>query len=192
MIKVSQIEQWELSRIIPYEANAKLHPDEQLEQIAASIAEFGFLDPIAVDESNVILEGHGRLAAATRLKIKTVPVIVIAGLSKAQKSAYRLAHNKLTMNSGFNPEVLRKELEFLDSVEFNIELTGFSLDDLSFDDFPEWEEESSKEEPSGDYTTIKITVSPEEKDLLFDIIGIKKNNSSATEIGSALMSYLNQ
>lgn len=192
MIKIAQIEQWELSRIIPYEANAKLHPDEQLEQIAASIAEFGFLDPIAVDESNVILEGHGRLAAATRLNIKTVPVIVITGLSKAQKSAYRLAHNKLTMNSGFNPEVLRKELEFLDSVEFNIELTGFSLNDLNFDDFPEWEEESSKEESSGDYTTIKITVSPEEKDLLFDIIGIKKNNSSATEIGSALMSYLNQ
>ncbi|MFM6279430.1 MAG: ParB/Srx family N-terminal domain-containing protein, partial [Dolichospermum sp.] len=85
---------------------------------------FTFLDPIAVDEKGEILEGHGRLLAAQKRGDETVPVIVVSGLTEAQKVAYRLAHNKLTMNTGFDFELLKIDFEFLQDEGFNLDLTG--------------------------------------------------------------------
>jgi len=139
-IKRSQIEEWDIERLSPYENNAKLHPDSHIEQIANSIEEFTFLDPVAVDENGEILEGHGRLLAAKKRGDSTIPVIQVTGLSDAQKVAYRLAHNKLTMNTGFNPEMLKLDFEFLQDSDFDLGLTGFGELELSFlDDEPEEE-----------------------------------------------------
>jgi DNA modification methylase len=115
-----------------------LHPDSHIEQIANSIEEFTFLDPVAVDENGEILEGHGRLLAAKKRGDSTIPVIQVTGLSDAQKVAYRLAHNKLTMNTGFDPEMLKIDFEFLQDSDFELSLTGFGELELSFlDDEPE-------------------------------------------------------
>jgi hypothetical protein len=139
-IKRGQIEEWDIERLSPYENNAKLHPDSHIEQIANSIEEFTFLDPVAVDENGEILEGHGRLLAAKKRGDSTIPVIQVTGLSDAQKVAYRLAHNKLTMNTGFDPDMLKLDFEFLQDSEFDLGLTGFGELELSFlDDEPEEE-----------------------------------------------------
>ncbi|MFM8007335.1 MAG: ParB/Srx family N-terminal domain-containing protein, partial [Dolichospermum sp.] len=108
---------------------------------------FTFLDPIAVDEKGEILEGHGRLLAAQKRGDETVPVIVVSGLTDAQKVAYRLAHNKLTMNTGFDFELLKIDFEFLQDEGFNLDLTGFNELELSFLD--EEEEEETKGEGVG-------------------------------------------
>jgi DNA modification methylase len=143
-IKRSQIEEWDLERVVPYGNNPKLHPDSHVKQIARSIGEFTFLDPIAVDENGEVLEGHGRLLAAKQRGDKTISVIQVSGLTEEQKVAYRDTHNKLTMNTGFDPELLKLDFEFLQSSGFDLEITGFSeleisnLLELSFlDDEPE-------------------------------------------------------
>jgi DNA modification methylase len=133
-IKRSPIEEWTLDRITPYENNAKLHPDTHVDQIAASIEEFTFLDPVAVDETGSILEGHGRVLAAKQRGDRTIPVIQVTGLTEAQKVAYRLAHNKLTMNTGFDSELLKLDFEFLKESDFDLDLTGFDPVELNFDD----------------------------------------------------------
>lgn len=148
-IKRSQIEEWDIDRLSPYENNAKLHPDSHIEQIANSIEEFTFLDPVAVDENGEILEGHGRLLAAKKRGDSTIPVIQVTGLSDAQKVAYRLAHNKLTMNTGFDPELLKIDFEFLQSSGFDLEITGFTELELSFLD-DEQEEEINDDSGSGE------------------------------------------
>ena len=143
-IKRGQIEEWDIERVVPYGNNPKLHPDSHVKQIARSIGEFTFLDPIAVDENGEVLEGHGRLLAAKQRGDKTISVIQVSGLTEEQKVAYRDTHNKLTMNTGFDPELLKLDFEFLQSSGFDLEITGFSeleisnLLELSFlDDEPE-------------------------------------------------------
>jgi len=135
--------------LIPYINNAKLHPEEQVNQIAASIKEFGFNDPIAIDGENGIIAGHGRLQAAIKLKIKQVPTIELSHLSETEKKAYIIAHNKLTMNSGYDMEVLSNEMHWLNDAGFDMELTGFVGDELEefFTDIdfePGTEEEQGK------------------------------------------------
>lgn len=119
-----------------YDRNARTHSDEQVAQIAASIREFGFNNPILADETSTIIAGHGRLAAALRLGLDTVPVIVLAHLTPAQRRAYILADNKLAANAGWNKDLLRAELlELLPDMD--LALLGFStadLQDLLIDD----------------------------------------------------------
>ncbi|MFP3868621.1 MAG: terminase gpA endonuclease subunit [Desulfobacteraceae bacterium] len=120
-----------LDRLIPYINNTRLHPEEQVKQIMASILEFGFNDPIAVDEqTQTVIEGHGRLEAAKRLGLTEVPVIELGHLSEAQRKAYAIAHNKLTDNSEFNFELLRIELESLQELDFNLDTIGFEIGEL--------------------------------------------------------------
>ena len=116
--------------IKPFERNAKEHPKEQVEQIKKSITEFGMNDPIAIDENNVVIEGHGRLLALKELRTENVPCIRLTHLTEGQKRAYVLTHNKLTMNTGFNSDLLFGELDFLKDSGFDMSLTGFSLDEL--------------------------------------------------------------
>lgn len=109
--------------LVTYENNAKIHTGEQIEQIKNSIQQFGFNDPIAVWKDNVIIEGHGRLIAAEELGIETVPVIRLDNLTDEQRRAYTLVHNKLTMNTGFDFDILSDELENFS----NIDMTEFGF-----------------------------------------------------------------
>ena len=129
--------------IKPYAGNAKEHPAEQVEQIKRSIQEFGFNDPIAVWHDEII-EGHGRLLAAQEIGIKKLPVIRLDGLTDEQRRAYTLAHNKLTVNSGFDQEMLAAELENLPDLD--MEQFGFDASDLlSPDDLhAEYQERTQK------------------------------------------------
>ena len=120
-----KIEKMNIDLIKPYENNAKLHPQEQIDQIKASILEFGNNDPIAVDENNVIIEGHGRYLALQQLEYSEVEVIKLKHLSEAQKKAYIIAHNKTTLNSDFDFDILKAEFESFKD-ELDLELTGFS------------------------------------------------------------------
>ncbi|MCQ2978223.1 MAG: site-specific DNA-methyltransferase [Clostridia bacterium] len=114
----------EINEIIPYENNAKLHPKEQIEQIKNSILEFGNNDPIAIDENNVIIEGHGRYEALKELGFDKISVIVLDELSEEQKNAYRIVHNQLTMNTDWDIEKLKEELNNIK----DIDMSNFDLD----------------------------------------------------------------
>ena len=109
----------------PYERNARTHSAEQINQIVASIKEFGFTSPILVDGANGVIAGHGRLAAARKLGMTEVPVIELAGLSEAQRRAYVIADNKLALNAGWDEELLRLELGELKGLGVDLGLTGF-------------------------------------------------------------------
>ena len=125
-----RIEHWPISRLVPYAKNARTHSDEQIMQIAASIAEFGFTNPILVDTNAGIIAGHGRLLAAQKLSLPEVPVIVLDHLTETQKRAYIIADNKLALNAGWNEEVLAAELAQLEREGFDLELIGFTDSEL--------------------------------------------------------------
>lgn len=115
--------------LIPYANNAKIHHEEQVTQIAASIKEFGFNNPILLDGENGVIAGHGRLLAAKKLGLDSVPCIELTHMSEAQKKAYILADNRLgEVNTEWNMELVNLELEGLQELDFDISLTGFELD----------------------------------------------------------------
>ena len=124
------IEIWPTDRLTPYAKNARTHTPEQVAQIAASIVEFGFVNPILVDSMNGIIAGHGRLLAARKLGLAEVPVVVLGHLSEIQRRAYIIADNKLALNAGWDAETLRVEMAGLAVDGFNLALVGFSDEDL--------------------------------------------------------------
>jgi len=126
-----KVERRAVADLIPYARNARTHSDEQVGQIAASIKEWGWTVPVLIDEDGGIIAGHGRIMAAQRLGIDDVPCMVAAGWSEAQKRAYVLADNKLTLNGGWNDELLKVELEELQGFDFDLGLTGFGEDELA-------------------------------------------------------------
>lgn len=151
---VETVEHWSLQRLIPYAKNARTHDDTQVSQIAGSIAEFGFVNPILVGDDNVIIAGHGRLMAAQQLGLDSVPVIVLHHLTESQRRALVIADNKIAENAGWNDELLKLELEELGDLGFDLDVIGFSdeeLDELlgaddqagetDEDDIPEVEDE---------------------------------------------------
>lgn len=121
----------DVSELIPYVRNARTHSQAQVAQIAASIREFGFLSPILVAEDNTILAGHGRLAAALKLGLKKVPCVKENHLTETQKRAYIIADNKLSLNAGWDSELLAVELSELEGADFNLDLLGFDEVELS-------------------------------------------------------------
>lgn len=135
--------------LIPYINNSRTHDESQVNQIAASIKEFGFLNPVIVDGEHGIIAGHGRVMAAKKLGLEFVPCLEAGHLSAAQKKAYIIADNKLALNAGWDDAILRVEFEALKELDFDLTLTGFSLDELS--DFeieelaPEYEEDADGE-----------------------------------------------
>ena len=128
---IVQIENRPIEALIPYARNSRTHSDAQVAQIAASIREFGWTNPVLVDGSNGIIAGHGRVLAARKLGFEQVPVIELAHLSESQKRAYVLADNKLAENAGWDDELLRIELEALQAAGFDLSLTGFADDELA-------------------------------------------------------------
>ena len=120
-----------ISQILPYPQNARTHNPQQIQAIAASIREFGFTNPLLVDENNILIAGHGRLAAAQQLSMTCLPAVVIAGLSETQRQALRLADNRLALSAGWDDDLLRAELLHLRDADFDLGLTGFGADELA-------------------------------------------------------------
>ncbi len=129
-MSVLEIAQWPLDRLLPYARNARTHSDDQVAQIAASIAEFGFNNAVLVDEQGEIIAGHGRLLAARQLGLTEVPVVVLAHLNDAQKRAFRIGDNQIALNSAWDEGILRQELDELRDLGVDLSLTGFELDDI--------------------------------------------------------------
>ena len=123
-------------KLIPYTNNSRTHSPEQVQQIAGSIREFGFTNPILIDEENGIIAGHGRIMAATLLNLKEVPTIILTGLSETQRKAYILADNKLALNAGWNIDLITMELQGLKEIDYDISIIGFDEKELNefFDD----------------------------------------------------------
>lgn len=139
-----------MSDLIPYANNSRTHSDEQVLQIASSIKEFGFINPVIVDGENGIIAGHGRVMAAKKLGLIDVPCIDASYLSEAQKKAYIIADNKLALNAGWDDDILRIELDMLTELDFDLSLTGFSDEELQAicqveEIAPEYEEDADGE-----------------------------------------------
>src|SRR5579862_3780548 len=129
-ITVQHVEHWAIEKLIPFAGNARTHSPDQIAQIAASITEFGFVNPILVGTDRIVIAGHARLLAARRLGMSEVPVIVLDHLSEVQRQALVIADNQLALNAGWDEELLRLELTSLQKQEFPLELIGFDEDEL--------------------------------------------------------------
>lgn len=146
-----KVEYIPIEDIKPYEKNAKIHTEEQIEQIKKSIKEFGMNDPIGIWRDNIIIEGHGRLMACKELGMEEVPVIRLDDLTDEQRRAYTLVHNQTTMNTGFNMVILDEEL---DNIDIDMSELGFpDSEEVNLDDFFTEAEESKKEEKEADTIT---------------------------------------
>lgn len=115
----------------PYDKNSRTHSPGQIAQLAASIKEFGFTNPILIDEDNGIIAGHGRLEAAKQLGLDRIPCLVLAGLTKTQKRALVIADNKLALNAGWDLGLLKGELVDLQTAGFDLSITGFTVDEIT-------------------------------------------------------------
>jgi len=168
-----------VSSLIPYARNSRTHSGAQVGQIAASIKEFGFLNPIIVDGESGIIAGHGRVLAAQKLGLAELPVIEAGHLSDTQRRAYIIADNKLAMNAGWDDEMLRVELDALGVDGFDLELTGFSLDEvqaLSFDDEAETEMPELADGDKEPYQQKTFTLHDEQAAIVDDAITLARTN----------------
>src|SRR6266852_3975691 len=120
-----------VDQLVPYQKNARTHSEEQIAQIAASIQEFGWTNPILVGPDNVVIAGHARLAAAKKLAMTEVPIIVLGHLTEAQRRALVIADNQLALNAGWDTDLLRVELLALQAEDFDLDLVGFGESELA-------------------------------------------------------------
>ena len=125
-----KIERWPIERLIPYARNPRTHSAGQVAQIAASMREFGFTNPILVDDTGGIIAGHGRVLAARQLGLPDVPVVVLGHLTATQRRAYVIADNKLALNAGWDEELLALELQDLKLAGYDAELTGYPAEEI--------------------------------------------------------------
>ncbi len=150
-----------VEKLIPYARNSRTHSAEQVDQIAASIKEFGFLNPIITDGENGIVAGHGRVMAAKKLGLKELPCIDASHLTETQRRAYIIADNKIAINSDWDTEMLRVEFHELQEMAFDLELTGFSLDEMTniFDE-PDFQPGSEEDQGKLDQLDPKMVICP--------------------------------
>ena len=127
----AKVELRPIAQLIPYARNARTHSEAQIAQIAASIREWGWTMPVLLDETSMIIAGHGRVMAAQRLSITEVPCMTATGWSEAQKRAYVLADNQLALNAGWDPDMLKTEFAALREDKFEARLTGFSIEEMA-------------------------------------------------------------
>jgi ParB-like chromosome segregation protein Spo0J len=130
-MSAQNLEHLPLAALTPYAANSRTHSGDQVRQIARSIEEFGFTNPVLIDGAGGIIAGHGRVQAAQLLGLATVPCLRLAHLTDAQKRAYIIADNQLALNAGWDESVLAAELQALDGLEFDLGLIGFDVDALN-------------------------------------------------------------
>ena len=130
MGKIAEVQEVTLTKLIPYVNNAKIHSEEQVTKIASSIREFGFLNPVLIDKDFNIIAGHGRVMAAKKLELNTVPCVFVEGLTEAQRKAYILADNRLGELGTWDMELAVAEFEELREMNFDLSLTGFSFPDI--------------------------------------------------------------
>ncbi len=124
------IERWPIERLIPYANNARVHSEADLDKIAAAISRWGWTMPVLVDEEGVLIVGHARIRAATKLRLKSIPVLVARGWTEEEKRAYRLADNQLAARASWDFDQLRDELQGLGFADFDLGLIGFEPDQL--------------------------------------------------------------
>jgi hypothetical protein len=177
------VEQISVEDLIPFAKNSRTHSDSQVAQIAGSIREFGFTNPILIDEQNGIIAGHGRLLAARKLNLEEVPCIRLEGLSDAQKRAYVIADNKIALNAGWDEKLLALELRELGDLGFDTDKTGFTSEEiaeLSVDDI----EDSTEEPYTRKIETPKYEPKNEKPDLV-DLCNREKTQKLIDDIKSS-------
>ena len=164
-----KIETTPIDKLVPYVNNARTHSPEQVDQIAASIKEFGFNNPVLIDKKNGIIAGHGRVQAARKLELKEVPTVRLEHLTETQKKAFIIADNKIAMNAGWDDELLALELKDLDDVMFDLNLTGFDGKEIgemfNFDSYDNFEPNIPDGEKSP-LNTMTFTVSSSQLDVI--------------------------
>lgn len=134
MAKIGNVRKVRLQDLTPYAKNARIHDKKQVDLIARSIQEFGFLNPVLIDGDGNVIAGHGRIMAAEKLGMKEVPCLSVDGLTEEQRRAYILADNRLTEMGGWDQQIVSDELQFLKDAGFGIDLTGFDIDDIIITD----------------------------------------------------------
>ncbi|HBE4690338.1 TPA: ParB N-terminal domain-containing protein [Escherichia coli] len=170
-----KIEYLPVGKLLRYAKNSRTHSDEQVEQLVNSIREFGFTNPVLIDEKNELIAGHGRLAAAEILEMDKVPAIRLSNLSEKQKKAYRIADNKLALNAGWDMQLLAEEVKALMDDNFDIDLLGFNdaeLDEMLSDEQPQEEDDNSSPVVQIKYLAIdkeRIPATDMEIALLLDV-----------------------
>ena len=188
-----KIEYLPVGKLLRYAKNSRTHSDEQVEQLVNSIREFGFTNPVLIDEKNELIAGHGRLAAAEILEMDKVPAIRLSNLSEKQKKAYRIADNKLALNAGWDMQLLAEEVKELMDDDFDIDLLGFNdaeLDEMLSDEQPQEEDDNSSPVVQIKYLAIdkeRIPATDMEIALLLDVY---RQYNDAHETHEGFVQYL--
>lgn len=171
--------------LIPYARNARTHSEQQVAQIAGSIQEFGFNNPVLIDAENGIIAGHGRVMAANLLKLERVPCIRLAHLSDAQKRAFILADNRIALNSGWDTEMLANELSDLHADEIDLGLMGFDADELATMIGLGDEEPELPDMPETTSHTVVVRYEPDDRDIISRWLGM--NDWSEQGLGKKII-----
>ena len=194
MTQNRKLEWRSVSSLIPYARNSRTHSDEQIAQIAASIKEFGWTNPILIDGDNGIIAGHGRLSAARKLGHQEVPVIELKDMTANQKKAYIIADNKLALNASWDNELLKLEIGDLQEENFDIDILGFDISELNFTevDYSILDDEDVSKQlsdmASGVRKAIQIEFEPEHYDEAFELVKFWREEKAY--VGMMLMNYL--
>lgn len=195
MGKIAEVQEVTLDQLIPYVNNAKIHSDDQVTKIASSIREFGFLSPVLIDRNFNIIAGHGRVMAAKKLNMETVPCVFIEGLSENQRKAYILADNRLAELASWDMNLVGLEIGELEYEGFDIDLVGFDNMDITGDDFG-----TDFVLPDGDKPDVyqmTFTLRKQQKDLIEEALKTVKEDIDETfgntnQNGNALYEVVRQ
>lgn len=188
------IEYKSTGELIPYVNNSRTHSEQQVQQVAASIKEFGFTNPLLIDEDGGIIAGHGRLQAAQLLKLDEVPTITLAGLTEAQKKAYVIADNKLALNAGWDDELLKVEIQALSDFDFDLSLLGWDVlpdfkDDIDYSILDDDDLDDELEEMTDDVKkAIQIEFESQDYEEAKDIISFWRDQGAY--VGGLILDYL--
>ena len=182
--------------LIPYARNARTHSETQVAQIAGSIQEFGFCNPVLIDADNGIIAGHGRILAAQRLKLESVPCLRLSHLTDAQKRAYVLADNRIALSSGWDEEMLANELSDLHADEFDMSLLGFDVDELAtllvidMANADVADDAEVNESTTDDSIVMSFPVTIEQEIIFRRSVALAKNTLGADSTGDAVVKIM--
>jgi len=187
------IEYKSTGELVPYVNNSRTHSEQQVQQVAASIKEFGFTNPILIDHDGGIIAGHGRLQAAQLLSLDEVPTITLEGLTEAQRKAYVIADNQLALNAGWNDELLKVEIEALTESDFNLDILGWDVlpdfvDDIDYSVLDGEFDEELAEMEGGVKKAIQIEFESHDYDEAAELV--KKFRAEGAYIGAILIEAL--